>query len=133
MFSGRLWTMRQYAGFGTARENQPPLPPAPRGRADRGFRPPSTCDADGLGLRPPHGAWRTGRRGHRTRPDSREVPRWTACSTSITINATAAICWLSKEDGVARAKLTGTVLKEYVAQGERVARAGPWLVAITAS
>ena len=46
MYRGRLWTMRQYAGFGTAEESPVPLPPlAGPDRALRRVRP---ADPDGL-------------------------------------------------------------------------------------
>ena len=67
MYRGRLWTMRQYAGFGTAAESQPALPlPAVAGRErpQRRLRP---ADADRLRLRPPagRGRGRARRRGDR--------------------------------------------------------------------
>src|SRR2546428_10890908 len=44
MYRGRLWTMRQYAGFGTAKETnrrvQEPLPPGDEG-ARRAVQPPT--------------------------------------------------------------------------------------------
>ena len=67
MYRGRLWTMRQYAGFGTAAESNRRyrylLEPG-RHRAQRRLRP---ADADGLRLRPPARARRSraGRRRHR--------------------------------------------------------------------
>ena len=43
MYRGRLWTMRQYAGFGTGRGIQRALPVPARAGADRGSRSRSTC------------------------------------------------------------------------------------------
>ena len=67
MYRGRLWTMRQYAGFGTAAESNARyryLLVAGRQRPERRLRP---ADADGLRLGPRR--WRrrsrTGGRGHR--------------------------------------------------------------------
>ena len=67
MYRGRLWTMRQYAGFGTAAESNARyryLLVAGRQRPERRLRP---ADADGLRLRPPAGRrrGRPRRRGHR--------------------------------------------------------------------
>ena len=67
MYRGRLWTMRQYAGFGTAARVQPALPlPAGAGRQrpERRLRP---ADADRLRLGPPAGRGRSraSRRRHR--------------------------------------------------------------------
>ena len=61
MYRGRLWTMRQYAGFGTAAESNAAIPvPAGAGRQrpQRRLRP---ADADGLRLGPSAG-------GRRSRP-----------------------------------------------------------------
>ena len=43
MYRGRLWTMRQFAGFGTAGGDQRALPLPARARPDRACRPRSTC------------------------------------------------------------------------------------------
>ena len=43
MYRGRLWTMRQYAGFGTARRDERALPLPARRRARPGCRWPSIC------------------------------------------------------------------------------------------
>ena len=67
MYRGRLWTMRQYAGFGSAAESNARyrylLVPG-RQRAERRLRP---ADADGLRLGPSAcaGRGRAGRRRHR--------------------------------------------------------------------
>ena len=67
MYRGRLWTMRQYAGFGTAEETNRrfrALLAAGQTGLSRRLRPPHP---DGARLRSPHGAGRggQGRRGHR--------------------------------------------------------------------
>ncbi len=69
MYTRRPWTMRQYAGFGTAEATNAPLPcPARRGpdRTLDGLRP---ADPDGVRLRSSDGRRRGGprRRGHRYR------------------------------------------------------------------
>ena len=72
MYAGRLWTMRQYAGFGTAQETNAPVPAAPRRGADGSLDRVRPADPDGLRLRPPDGAGRggpgRGRDRHRRRP-----------------------------------------------------------------
>ena len=132
MYRGRLWTMRQYAGFGTAAESQRALPLSAgprRHRLERRLRP---ADADGLRLGP-SACGRRGRPGRRRhRLDS---TTWRRCSTgipldrvstSMTINATAIILLalyiaVARRQGVPPSKLSGTIqndiLKEYVARG----------------
>ena len=43
MYRSKLWTMRMFAGFGTADRHQPALPRAARAPAATGSRPRSTC------------------------------------------------------------------------------------------
>ena len=43
MYRGRLWTMRQFAGFGTRRGDERALPLPARRTGRRGSRPRSTC------------------------------------------------------------------------------------------
>ncbi len=131
MYRGRLWTMRQYAGFGTAEET------------NRRFR--DLLDAGQTGLSVafdlptqmgldsdhPLAAGEVGKVGVAidTLDDMRrlfsQIPLGEV-STSMTINATAPILLLlyelvAEEQGVAPAELRGTVqndiLKEYVARG----------------
>jgi hypothetical protein len=52
MYRGRLWTMRQFAGFGTARRHQRALSLPALARPDRAFGGLRSSDADGLRLRP---------------------------------------------------------------------------------
>ena len=81
MYTGRLWTMRQYAGFGTAEETNRRFQPAARRGAERALhrlRPPHP---DGLRLRPPdgRGRGRPRRRGDRHRGGpGRPLPRHSA-------------------------------------------------------
>jgi methylmalonyl-CoA mutase, N-terminal domain len=131
MYRGRLWTMRQYAGFGTAEES------------NRRYRMLLDQGATGLSVAfdlptqigydsdAPQSAGEVGRVG--VAIDSladmetlfAEIPL-DRVSTSMTINATGAILLamyvaVAEEQGVAPAKLTGTlqndILKEYIARG----------------
>src|SRR4051794_14998122 len=141
MYTTRLWTMRQYAGFGTAQDT------------NRRFR--QLLDAGQMGLSTafdlptqmgydsdhPMAQGEVGRVG--VAIDSvddlaelfREIPL-DRVSTSMTINATAAILLAmyivaGEEQGVPRSKLTGTVqndvLKEYIARGTYIYPAAPSL------
>ena len=141
MYTSRLWTMRQYAGFGTAQET------------NRRFR--QLLDAGQMGLSTafdlptqmgydsdhPMAQGEVGRVG--VAIDSvedlaelfRDIPL-DRVSTSMTINATAAILLamyvvVGEEHGVSRTKLTGTVqndvLKEYIARGTYIYPAAPSL------
>ena len=133
MYRGRLWTMRQYAGFGTAEETNARfryLLEHGQTGLSVGLRP---ADADGLRLRRPA---RRGRgRPHRRR-DRLDRRTWSGCSTgsrssevstSMTINATAArpaAALRARRRGAGRRRVDssrGTVqndmLKEYVARG----------------
>jgi methylmalonyl-CoA mutase, N-terminal domain len=131
MYTARLWTMRQYAGFGTAQDT------------NRRFR--QLLDAGQMGLSTafdlptqmgydsdhPMAEGEVGRVGVAidTVNDLAELFRGIPLdrvSTSMTINATAAILLamyiaVGEEQGIPRAKLTGTVqndvLKEYIARG----------------
>ncbi|HEX6408078.1 MAG TPA: methylmalonyl-CoA mutase family protein, partial [Gemmatimonadales bacterium] len=131
MYTSRLWTMRQYAGFGTAQET------------NRRFR--QLLDAGQMGLSTafdlptqmgydsdhPMAQGEVGRVGVAidTVEDLaqlfRDIPL-DRVSTSMTINATAAILLamyvvVGEEHGISRSRLTGTVqndvLKEYIARG----------------
>jgi methylmalonyl-CoA mutase N-terminal domain/subunit len=131
MYTGRPWTMRQYAGFGTAVES------------NRRYR--QLLDAGQTGLSVafdlptqmgydsdhPHAAGEVGKVG--VAIDSIDDMRvlfegipLDRVSTSMTINAPAAVLFLlyelvAAEQGVPAAELTGTiqndVLKEYIARG----------------
>jgi methylmalonyl-CoA mutase N-terminal domain/subunit len=131
MYRGRLWTMRQYAGFATAEETNRRF----RYLLDRGqtglsvaFDLPTQMGYDSDA---PAAAGEVGRVGV---PISsiedmdrllEGIPQ-ADVSTSMTINSTAAILLalyvaVADQRGVARASLTGTVqndiLKEYIARG----------------
>src|SRR5919206_755285 len=131
MYRGRLWTMRQYAGMGTAAETNRRF----RYLLDRGqtglsvaFDLPTQM---GLDSDHPRAEGEVGRTG--VAIDSVEdmkrlfdgIPM-DRVSTSMTINATAAVLLLlyelaAEESGVASDALSGTVqndlLKEYAARG----------------
>ena len=67
MYRGRLWTMRQFAGYGGGGGDERALPLPARARADRALDRFRHADADGLRLRPPALARRGGPRGRRGR------------------------------------------------------------------
>src|SRR5690554_8111688 len=145
MYRGRLWTMRQYAGFGTAEETnrryhylldhgQTGLSVAFDLPTQMGY------DADA-----PMAAGEVGRVGvaissledMRALFDGIPLER---VSVSMTINATAAILLafyvaLADERGVPREKLSGTVqndiLKEYIARGTYIYPVEPSLRLVT--
>jgi methylmalonyl-CoA mutase N-terminal domain/subunit len=131
MYRGRLWTMRQYAGFGTAEETNRRYHYL-LGRGQTGLSVAFDLPTQmGLDSDHPLAAGEVGRAG--VAIDSLEDMRalfsgirLDEVSTSMTINATAAILLalyvaLGDEQGVERAQLAGTVqndiLKEYVARG----------------
>jgi methylmalonyl-CoA mutase N-terminal domain/subunit len=145
MYTTKLWTMRQYAGFGTAEET------------NRRFRQLLAAGQTGLstafdlptqmGFDSDHPLARSevGRVGVAidTVDDLgrlfREIPL-DRVSTSMTINATAAVLLamyvvVGEEQGVPHAELTGTVqndvLKEYIARGTYIYPAEPSLRLVT--
>ena len=63
MYRGRLWTMRQFAGFGGAAGDERALPLPARARPDGPLDRVRHADADGLRLRPPARARRGRARG----------------------------------------------------------------------
>jgi methylmalonyl-CoA mutase N-terminal domain/subunit len=131
MYRGRLWTMRQYAGFGTARETNERF----RHLLDAGqtglsvaFDLPTQM---GLDSDSPRSLGEVGRAGVAidTVEDMHlllaDLPLETV-STSMTINATAATLLamyivVAEERGISRTALSGTIqndiLKEYIARG----------------
>src|SRR3954447_24223379 len=145
MYRGRLWTMRQYAGFGTARQTNERF----RLLLDKGqtglsvaFDLPTQM---GIDSDAPRALGEVGRVG--VAIDTVEdmhlllegIPL-DRVSTSMTINATAATLLamyvvVAEERGIARAKLSGTIqndiLKEYVARGTYIYPPGPSLALIT--
>ncbi|MDP2959369.1 MAG: methylmalonyl-CoA mutase family protein [Longimicrobiales bacterium] len=131
MYRGRVWTMRQYAGFGTAEETNERF----RYLLDQGqtglsvaFDLPTQMGYDSDH---PMASGEVGRVGVAidSLDDLRALMRGIRLdrvSTSMTINSTAAIllaCYvaLGDEQGVPRSQLSGTVqndvLKEYIARG----------------
>ncbi|MSR36691.1 MAG: methylmalonyl-CoA mutase [Gemmatimonadetes bacterium] len=131
MYRGRLWTMRQYAGFGTAEEtNRRYHYLLERGQTGLSvaFDLPTQMGYDSDA---PMASGEVGRVG--VAIDSLEDMRalfegiaLDRVSTSMTINSTAAILLalyvaVADEHGVPRERLTGTlqndILKEYVARG----------------
>jgi methylmalonyl-CoA mutase N-terminal domain/subunit len=141
MYTGRLWTMRQYAGFGTAEETNQrfqKLLAAGQTGLSVAFDLPTQMGYDSDN---PFAKGEVGRVGVAvdTVDDLgvlfRGIPL-DRVSTSMTINATAAILLamyvvVGEEQGVPHTKLTGTVqndvLKEYVARGTYIYPAGPSL------
>ena len=131
MYRGRLWTMRQYAGFGTADETNQrfhDLLEAGQTGLSVAFDLPTQM---GLDSDHPLAAGEVGKVGVAidTLADMRRLLQGLPLdqvSTSMTINSTAAILLLlyqlvAEEQGVDAAKLRGTIqndiLKEYVARG----------------
>jgi methylmalonyl-CoA mutase N-terminal domain/subunit len=133
-YRGRLWTMRQYAGFGTAAESNRRY----RYLLERGTTGLSVAfdlpTQIGYDSDDPHATGEVGRVG--VAIDSLEdmevlfdgIPL-ERVSTSMTINATAAI------RGVPESSLSGTVqndiLKEYVARGTYIYPPGPSMRLVT--
>ncbi|MGI8618643.1 MAG: acyl-CoA mutase large subunit family protein [Gemmatimonadaceae bacterium] len=134
MYRGRLWTMRQYAGFGTAAETNTRfkyLLAAGQTGLSVAFDLPTQM---GIDSDSPRALGEVGRAGVAidTVEDMHElfaeIPL-DKVSTSMTINATASTLLamyivVAEERGIARDKLSGTVqndiLKEYIARGTYV-------------
>jgi methylmalonyl-CoA mutase N-terminal domain/subunit len=145
MYRGRLWTMRQYAGFGTAAETNTrfrQLLDAGQTGLSVAFDLPTQM---GIDSDSPRAVGEVGRVG--VAIDSVDdmhtllegIPLDTV-STSMTINATAATLLamyivVAEERGFARPKLSGTIqndiLKEYLARGTYIYPPGPSLRLIT--
>ena len=145
MYRGRLWTMRQYAGFGTASETNQRfhlLLKAGQTGLSTAFDLPTQ-----MGYDSDHAmaAGEVGRVGVAidTLDDMRDLLRDVPLgqvSTSMTINATASILLalyiaVADEQGVPRAQLSGTIqndiLKEYIARGTFIFPIEPSLRLIT--
>ena len=144
MYRGRLWTMRQYAGFGSAKstnERFKLLLDAGQTGLSVAFDLPTQM---GLDSDSPRALGEVGRAG--VAIDSVEdmhallegIPL-DQVSTSMTINATASTLLamyivVAEERGIARGKLTGTIqndiLKEYIARGTYVYPPGPSMALI---
>ncbi|HEX6632217.1 MAG TPA: methylmalonyl-CoA mutase family protein, partial [Gemmatimonadaceae bacterium] len=144
MYRSRLWTMRQYAGFGTAAETNARfklLLQAGQTGLSVAFDLPTQM---GIDSDSPRALGEVGRVGvaidtvddMHVLLDGIPLDR---VSTSMTINATAATLLamyvvVAEERGVARAKVSGTiqndVLKEYIARGTYIYPPGPSLALI---
>jgi methylmalonyl-CoA mutase, N-terminal domain len=144
MYRGRLWTMRQYAGFGTAAETNARfrlLLDAGQTGLSVAFDLPTQM---GIDSDSPRALGEVGRVG--VAIDTVEdmhllldgIPL-DRVSTSMTINATASTLLamyvvVAEERGVPRDKLSGTVqndvLKEYIARGTYIYPPGPSLALI---
>ncbi|GAC1658415.1 MAG: methylmalonyl-CoA mutase family protein [Gemmatimonadaceae bacterium] len=144
MYRGRLWTMRQYAGFGTATETNARfrhLLAAGQTGLSVAFDLPTQM---GIDSDDPRAVGEVGRVG--VAIDSVEdmhvllggIPL-EAVSTSMTINATASTLLAmyivaAEERGIPRQALSGTVqndiLKEYIARGTYIYPAGPSLALV---
>ena len=130
-YRGRLWTMRQYAGFATAEEsNERYKFLLARGQTGLSvaFDLPTQCGYDPIDAiaRPEVGKVGVSLSNLAEMERLFEGIDLTKISTSFTINGTAAIIYAmyvacADKQGVAREKLTGTIqndiLKEYVARG----------------
>ncbi len=145
MYRKRLWTMRQYAGFGTAEESNARY----RYLLSQGTTGLSVAFdlPTQIGLDPDHplAAGETGRVGVSVASlaDMRKLfngIRLDEVSTSMTINSTAAILLafyvlVGREQGVPVNKLTGTIqndiLKEYIARGTYIYPPRPAMRIIT--
>jgi methylmalonyl-CoA mutase N-terminal domain/subunit len=145
MYRGRLWTMRQYAGFGTARQtNERFRLLLQKGQTGLSvaFDLPTQM---GIDSDSPRALGEVGRVG--VAIDTVEdmhalldaIPLDTV-STSMTINATAATLLamyvvVAEERGIARRSLSGTIqndiLKEYIARGTYIYPPVPSLALIT--
>ncbi len=145
MYRGRMWTMRQYAGFGTAQQTNQRfryLLDAGQTGLSVAFDLPTQM---GLDSDDPLAAGEVGRVG--VAIDSfedmealfDEIPL-DLVSTSMTINSTAAILLalyivLADEKGISRDRLSGTVqndiLKEFVARGTYIYPVEPSLRLVT--
>jgi methylmalonyl-CoA mutase N-terminal domain/subunit len=144
MYRGRLWTMRQYAGFGTAQETNTRfkhLLAAGQTGLSVAFDLPTQMGIDSDASRALGEVGRVG-----VAIDSVEdlqtllegIPL-DRVSTSMTINATAATLLamyivVAEERGIARGKISGTIqndiLKEYIARGTYVYPPEPSLALI---
>ncbi|HEX3533488.1 MAG TPA: methylmalonyl-CoA mutase family protein, partial [Gemmatimonadaceae bacterium] len=144
MYRGRLWTMRQYAGFGSAKstnERFKLLLDAGQTGLSVAFDLPTQM---GLDSDSPRALGEVGRAG--VAIDSVEdmhallegIPLDTV-STSMTINATASTLLamymvVAEERGIPRDKLSGTIqndiLKEYIARGTYIYPPGPSMALI---
>jgi methylmalonyl-CoA mutase N-terminal domain/subunit len=145
MYRGRLWTMRQYAGFGTAAETNQrfrDLLEAGQTGLSIAFDLPTQMGIDSDSRRAVGEVGRVGVAIDTVEDMHRlldEIPL-DSVSTSMTINATASTLLamyivVAEERGVPRSALSGTVqndiLKEYIARGTYIYPPGPSLRLVT--
>jgi len=145
MYRGRLWTMRQYAGFGTAEESNERyhyLLKQGQTGLSVAFDLPTQMGRDSDD---PKALGEVGRVGVAidSKDDMRTLLKGLPLdriSTSMTINSTAAILFclyiaVAEENGVPRGKIRGTIqndiLKEYMARGTYIYPPRPSLRLIT--
>jgi methylmalonyl-CoA mutase N-terminal domain/subunit len=145
MYRGRTWTMRQYAGFGSAEQTNTRfrnLLAAGQTGLSVAFDLPTQM---GLDSDDPLAAGEVGKVGVAidTLADMRRLLRGIPLgevSTSMTINATAAVLLLmyqlvAAEQGIAGDQIRGTVqndiLKEYIARGTYIYPIGPSMRLVT--
>ncbi|MBE3556928.1 MAG: methylmalonyl-CoA mutase family protein [Firmicutes bacterium] len=145
MYRGRLWTMRMFAGFGTAEDTNRRfryLIEQGEGGLSTAFDMPTLMGYDSDD---PHSVGEVGREG--VAVDSLEDMEQLfdgidldQVSTSMTINGPAAIVWamylaLAEKRGIAWEKLRGTtqndILKEYIAQKEWIFPPEPSMKLVT--
>jgi methylmalonyl-CoA mutase N-terminal domain/subunit len=145
MYRGRLWTMRQYAGFGTAAETNTrfrQLLEAGQTGLSVAFDLPTQMGIDSDSARAVGEVGRVGVAIDTVddMPTLLEGIPLDTVSTSMTINATAATLLamyivVAEERGFARSRLSGTIqndiLKEYLARGTYIYPPGPSLRLIT--
>ncbi|HZL56919.1 MAG TPA: methylmalonyl-CoA mutase family protein [Bryobacteraceae bacterium] len=145
MYRSRLWTMRQYAGFGTAEESNARYRYLLR-QGTTGLSVAFDLPTQ-IGLDPDHplAAGEVGRAGVSVSSlaDMRDLFAGIALdkvSTSMTINSTAAVVLAyyvlaARAQGVAADKLNGTIqndiLKEYIARGTYIYPPGPAMRIVT--
>ncbi len=146
MYRGKLWTMRQFAGFGSAPTDERALQVPPLARADGPLDRLPPPDALRLRLRPRDvGRARSASAASRsTRSRDMEVLfdgiDLGAVTTSMTINSTAPIALamylaVAEKQGTPWSKVGGTlqndILKEYIAQKEYIFPPRPSMRLIT--
>src|ERR1041385_8705582 len=141
MYTGRLWTMRQYAGFGTAEETNQrfrALLAAGQTGLSTAFDLPTQMGYDSDHAMAAGEVGRVGVAIDTVDDLARlfEGIPLDQVSTSMTINATASILLamyvvVGEERGIARTQLSGTIqndiLKEYIARGTYIFPAEPSL------
>ena len=135
MYRGRLWTMRQFAGFGTAEDTNARFRYLLAQGQTGPLRRLRSAHADGLRLRPSavarakwaNAAWPSVR-SQIWKRSSTDIPL-AEVTTSMTINSPAAVIWamylaVAEKQGADWKTISGTlqndILKEYIAQKEYI-------------